>query len=98
MSGWLCIYPEVLWEGWPWSPLCAVGDRQYLVDDGFSRCFQLHLFQQLGEATTARFPPVVDLVQDTAQRDGRQVQTQRLQHTHDDRLPTVTHQRLSGPP
>src|ERR1017187_1184233 len=41
---------------------------------------------------------MVDLCNDTGERECRQVQTQRFQHAYEDRLPAGAYQSLAGPP
>src|ERR1035441_5091366 len=82
---------------WSWTPL-TVGDWHNFVENGFGAWFQVHFLQQLAEATLARLPPTVDLFNDTGERECRQIQTQRFQHAHDDRLAAGANQSLAGSP
>src|SRR4051812_30008708 len=93
LSGWRCY--EMVKQSCD-SMLSAFGDGQDGVEDGFVGARHLHFLQESGEATLTRLLPAVDLGDDAGQGECRQVETQRFQHTDDDRLPACSVNGFAG--
>src|SRR6476660_1804724 len=79
------------------EPRCGLPARpgKDLINDGLLRRRQRELFQEFRETTSPGGPPALQLRQHARKREGRQVETERLQDTGQNRLAAGTVDRLA---
>ena len=81
-----------------WEPRRGLPARPWkdLINDGLLRRSEFELFQKFREATSPGCPPPLQLREHARKREGRQVETERLQDAGQNRLAAGAVDRLAG--